>query len=155
MLSQLTTPRLASGLIIGLCLLSLIPLGATAQGTLTLSVNRNVGMAFGNYISGTFTLSGSGPDSIQNLTVYFNNDEVHFVDGNTVRWQFNTGNYPGGATNITLVGVDDVGQVSTTTARFVFISNSISTVLTIGILALASVLILVKYGSRLLQSKTK
>ncbi len=110
-------------------------------------------MAFGNYISGTFTLTGSGPDAVQNLTVFFNGDEVHFVNGNSVSWQFNTGNYPSGATNITLVGADDLGELYTANARFVFISGSLSTIITIGIIALISVLAIAKYGSRFLKSK--
>ena len=133
----------------------MVPSAVMGQGTLSLSVNRNVGIRFGNYLSGTFTLSGSGPENVQNLTVYFNGDEVHFVDGNTISWQFITGNYPGGATNITLVGIDDVGELYTASARFVFISGSISTMITIAILVLVIVLILVKYGSRFLRLRKK
>ncbi len=72
------------------------PLQVAGQGSLTLSLDRNVGMALGSIIQGTFTLRGSGPENVQNLTVYFNGDEVHFVTGNSIAWQFNTADYPGG-----------------------------------------------------------
>ena len=152
--SQLSRRKFVSGLMIGFYILAILP-SVTAQGTLTLSVSRNVGMAFGNYISGTFALTGSGPDSIQNLTVYFNGEEVHFVEGNTISWQFNTGNYPGGPTNITLVGIDDLGEMYTASTRFVFISGSLTTLIVIFIIVLVAILVLIKYGGKLLHLRTK
>ncbi len=77
-------------------LISCFPIQVAGQGSLTLVLDRNVGMALGSIIQGTFTLRGSGPESVQNLTVYFNGDEVHFVTGNSIAWQFNTADYPGG-----------------------------------------------------------
>jgi hypothetical protein len=55
-----------------------------------MSINRNVGIGLGGLIQGTFTLHGSGPEIVQNLTVYFNGNQVHFVTGNTITWQFDT-----------------------------------------------------------------
>jgi hypothetical protein len=66
-----------------------------------MSINRNVGIGLGGLIQGTFTLHGSGPEIVQNLTVYFNGNQVHFVTGNTITWQFDTANYASGSTNIT------------------------------------------------------
>ncbi len=120
------------------------------QGSLTLVLDRNVGMALGSLIQGAFTLRGSGPVSVQNLTVYFNGDEVHFVTGNSIAWQFNTADYPGGSTNITLFGVDDVGARYQATSQVTFIGGAVSNLITVGVIALVAVLILVKYGSRLL-----
>ena len=154
-LSQFGNQKLLLGFIIGICLFSISPPNITGQGTLSLSVNRNVGMAFGNYISGTFTLTGSGPAAVQNMTVYFNEDEVHFVDGNSISWQFNTGNFLGGGTNITLVGIDDVGELYTASRHYVFIPAYTSTIITIGIIALVSVLIIAKYGSRFFTLRKK
>jgi len=105
--------------------------------------------------SGTFTLHGSGPDTIQNLTVYFNDVEVHFVTGNTISWQFNTGNYEGGATNITLIGITDTSAPYITTHAVVFIGESLNTLIYIGIIGLVSVLFLAKYGSRLMGLRKK
>ena len=131
-------------------LISCLPIQVAGQGSLTLVLDRNVGMALGSIIQGTFTLRGSGPESVQNLTVYFNGDEVHFVTGNSIAWQFNTADYPGGSTNITLFGVDDVGARYYATSQVTFIGGVVSTVITIGVIALVAVVVLVKYGSRLL-----
>jgi hypothetical protein len=136
-------------LIVGV--VSVIPMNAAGQGSLTLSINRNVGMAFGPIIQGTFTLTGNGPEDVQNLTVYFNGDEVHFVIGNSIAWQFNTGDYPGGSTNITLFGVDNVGVRYTASRQVTFIGGIVSNVITFGIIALVVVLILAKYGPRLMK----
>jgi len=132
---------------------SIIPMNVAGQGSLTLSVDRNIGMAFGSFIQGTFTLRGSGPESIQNLTVYFNGDEVHFVTGNSVVWLFNTGDYPEGLTNITLFGVDDASAAYYASIQVTFIGSIVGNVITIGILALVTVLILAKYGPRLMSRR--
>ena len=120
------------------------------QGSLTLSLDRNVGIHIGSIVQGTFTLRGSGPEEVQNLTVYFNGDEVHFVTGNSIAWQFNTADYPGGSTNITLFGVDDVGATYLATRQVTFIGGVVSNAITFGVIALVAVLILTKYGSRLM-----
>jgi hypothetical protein len=107
-------------------------------------------MALGSIIQGTFTLRGSGPETVQNLTVYFNGDEVHFVTENSIAWQFNTADYPGGSTNITLFGVDDAGATYYAIRQVTFIGGAISNAITIGVIALVAVVILAKYGSRLM-----
>ena len=107
-------------------------------------------MALGNMIQGTFTLHGSGPSNILNLTVYFNGDQVQFVSGNSISWQFDTANYPSGSTNITLFGVDDIGGTHSTSQEVFFIGGIMSTLFTFGILAIVVVAILVKYGPKLM-----
>ena len=149
------TLRIVCILFVTVGLVSSLSLNVAGQDTLTFSVNRNIGMGFFSYISGTFTLHGSGPDTIQNLTVYFNDLEVHFVDGNTISWQFNTGNYEAGATNITLMGVDNVGDVHYASQQVVFIGEALNTLITIGILTLVSILVIVKYGPRIMKLRNK
>jgi len=153
--NQRKTLRIICILFVTVGLVSSLSLSVAAQDTLTFSVNRNVGIGFGSLISGTFTLHGSGPDTIQNLTVYFNDVEVHFVTGNTISWQFNTGNYEGGATNITLIGITDTSAPYITTHAVVFIGESLNTLIYIGIIGLVSVLFLAKYGSRLMGLRKK
>jgi hypothetical protein len=87
--------------------------------------------------------------------VYFNDVEVHFVTGNTISWQFNTGNYDGGATNITLIGIDNLGEVHSASQQVVFIGESLNTLITIGIIALVAVIILAKYGPRIMRLRNK
>jgi hypothetical protein len=120
-----------------------------AQNTLSLSLDRNIGMALGGFIQGAFTLRGSGPAEVQNLTVYFNGEQVHFVSGNTVNWQFDTANYPSGSTNITLFGLDDAGITYLADRQVFFIGGIMSTLITVGIIALVAVLIVVRYGPML------
>ncbi|MGY5858313.1 MAG: hypothetical protein RTU63_03010 [Candidatus Thorarchaeota archaeon] len=136
-------------------ILSVLPIIISAQDTLTFSLTRNFGTGLGGSISGTFTLHGSGPDTIQNLTVYFNDVEVHFVTGNTISWQFDTANYEGGTTNITLIGITESGESLTFSQTVNFIGESPSTVITIGIIALVSVLVLIKYGPMLMSKRNK
>ncbi|MDH4214241.1 MAG: hypothetical protein OEV85_10000 [Candidatus Thorarchaeota archaeon] len=147
--------RVALTILIGITLSSLIPMNVLAQDTLSLSINRSFGMAFGNYISGSFLLEGNGPDSIQNLTVYFNENEVHFVTGNSVSWLFNTGEYLGGPTNITLVGIDNLGVVHRTSTQVVFIAEGVGTLITGAIIVLVIILVAAKYGPRLLRLRKK
>ena len=140
-------------LVVGL--VAVIPMNAAGQGTLTLTLNRNVGMAFGSFIQGSFTLRGSGPENVQNLTVYFNGEDVHFVTGNSLLWVFNTGDYPSGATNITLFGVDDVGGTYYATRQVTFLGPAVVNVIIVVIFALVAVLLVAKYGPRLARSRKK
>jgi hypothetical protein len=138
-----------------MALLSSLSINVAGQDSLTFTINRNVGTALGNFISGTFTLRGSGPTSIQNLTVYFNDQQVHFVTGNTIAWQFNTANYEGGTTNVTLIGITDTGDTFEATKTVVVLGGEISNLLTIGILAFVVIVLLAKYGPRLIQLRNK
>jgi len=147
--------RIICILFVAFGLVSSLSINVSGQDTLTFSINRNVGMAFGNYISGTYILQGSGPTSIQNLTVYFNGEQVHFVTGNTISWLFDTANYEGGATNVTLIGITDTGILYDSTQTVVFIGGEIVNIITIGIIALVVVLILAKYGPRLIRLRNK
>ena len=137
------------GILLLVGLISCLPMQVTAQEPLTLSLDRNIGMALGPLIQGTFTLRGSGPEAVQNLTVYFNGDEVHFVAGNTIAWQFNTADYPSGATNITLFGVDDVGVSYTASRQVTFLGGAASNIFTIAVISLVVIAVLCKYGSRI------
>lgn len=142
-------------LLVTVGLVTMIPICAIGQGTLTLSIDRNVGMALGSLIQGSFTLRGSGPESVQNLTVYFNSEEVRFVTGNTIAWVFNTGNYPSGPMNITLFGVDDVGGTYSAARQVTFMGAGMVNIIVIVIGGLVVVSVLVKYGPRLARSRKK
>jgi hypothetical protein len=141
------------GILLVLGLVSSLPAQVAAQELLTMSFNRNVEMAIGSLIQGTFTLHGSGPEIVQNLTVYFNGGQVHFVTGNTITWQFDTANYPSGSMNITLFGVDDAGVTYVASEQVTFIGGVASNLLTFGIIAFVAVILIVKYGSRLIKSR--
>ncbi len=136
-------------------LVSCIPVQAAAQEALTLTLDRNIGTALGSLIQGSFTLRGSGPEAVQNLTVYFNGEQVHFVTGNTIAWHFDTGDYASGAMNITLFGVDDLGTTYTASRQVTFLGGAASNIFTIAILSLVVVVILAKYGPRIAGMRKK
>jgi hypothetical protein len=140
-------------LVVGL--ISCLPAQVTAQEPLTMSINRNVGIGIGGLIQGTFTLHGSGPAAVQNLTVYFNGDQVHFVTGNTITWQFDTANYASGSTNITLFGVDDTGVTYVASQQVTIIGGIVSTLLTFGIIAFVVIILVAKYGPMLMRKRQK
>ena len=100
----------------------------------------------GSTVQGTFTLHGSGPAEVQNLTVYFNGEQVHFVTGNTISWQFHTGNYPPGSTNITLFGVDDSGETYRASRDVFILSEALSAVVISVIMVFVVILVIVRYG---------
>ncbi|UCE11662.1 MAG: hypothetical protein JSW61_06960 [Candidatus Thorarchaeota archaeon] len=129
--------------------MSFTPVNISGQATLSLSLDRNVGMALGSIIQGVFTLRGSGPDTIVSLAVFFNGVEVHSVTGNSIAWQFDTAEYASGSTNITLVGWDSMNETSQTTLEVYFLGGIMSTIITVGIVGLVIVLIIVRYLPKL------
>lgn len=142
-------------LLITVGLIACGPMQAAAQNDLTLSLTRNFGLGFGSIIQGTFTLHGSGPEAVQNLTVYFNGEQVHFVTGNTIAWQFHTGDHPAGSTNITLFGIDDTGVTYTASTNVMFLSEVMGTAIFGIVVVIVAVLILVKYGPMLRKKKVR
>lgn len=140
---------LASLLLITAALFVGVPMQVSGQGTLSLSVDRNIGIGFGNIIQGTFTIRGSGPAEVQNLTVFFNGEQVHFVTGNTIAWQFNTGDYAPGSTNITLFGIDNSGGTYSASRDVFILSEAIAIVILGGVMVLVVILVIAKYGPML------
>jgi hypothetical protein len=140
-------------LIVSIVIFSGFPINATGQNTLSLSLDRNVGIGLGSLIQGTFTLHGSGPENITSLTVYFNGEDVHSVTSNSISWQFNTADYPSGSTNITLAGWDDQGTLYQRSTDVFFLGGMISNLITVGILGFVAILIILKYGPRLIKSR--
>ncbi|MHA1474429.1 MAG: hypothetical protein ACTSQ5_04510 [Promethearchaeota archaeon] len=98
---------------------------AQDEEILSLGIRKNVGTAFGDKIEGTFTISGSGPDSILNLTLFFNGTQVAFESDNQLSFRFDTKDYSLGLMNITLVGEDGEGMVYTVSISKEFISPAI------------------------------
>ncbi len=136
-------------------LIVVTPSYVVAQDTLTFSLLRNNGIGLGSTIQGTFTLNGVGPEAIIGLIVYFNGDVVQSVSGNTISWQFETGDYPAGETNITLYGWDNLGIDYVSTQTYSFMSDTMSSVFTFGIIALVVALVAIRYVPRLLGRSKK
>ncbi len=98
---------------------------AQDEEILSLGIKKNVGTAFGDKIEGDFTITGSGPDSILNLTLFFNGTQVAFESDNQLTFRFDTKDYSLGLMNITLVGEDSEGMVYTISISKEFISPAI------------------------------
>ena len=84
---------------------------AQNEEVLSLRISKNVGTAYGDKIGGDFTITGSGPDYILNLTLFFNGTQVKYESNNELKYRFNTKNYTLGLMNITLIGEDSEGTV--------------------------------------------
>ena len=89
----------------------IISSNAQDEEILSLGIRKNAGTAFGDKIEGTFTISGSGPDSILNLTLFFNGTQVAFESDNELSFRFDTKDYSLGLMIISLVGEDSDGMV--------------------------------------------
>ncbi len=138
-------PNFINGIVLlSLLVLSIVPI--SAQNTISVSLTRNFGMGFGGLIQGTFTLTASGSEEIQNLTVYFNGDEVYFTEGNSLSWQFVTDDYPSGSTNITIIGFDSSGTLYSGTTSATFLGTITTNLIIFGIFALVIILVIAKYG---------
>jgi hypothetical protein len=98
---------------------------AQDEDILSLGIRRNVGTGFGDKIEGDFTISGSGPVTILNLTLFFNGTKVAFESDNQLSFRFDTKDYSLGLMNITLVGEDSEGMVYTISIFKEFISPTI------------------------------
>ena len=128
---------------------SLLLAPVTAQNTVTIGLTRNMGIGLGGLIQGTFTLTASGSEEIQNLTVYFNGEEVYFSEGNSLAWQFNTDEYPSGTTNITVIGWDDLGTEYMGSYSTTFLGPLATNIIVFGIITIVIILVIVRYGPAL------
>jgi len=98
---------------------------AQDEEVLSLGIRKNVGTSFGDKIEGTFTISGSGPDSILNLTLHFNGTQVAFESDNQLTFRFDTKDYSLGIMYITLLGEDSEGIIYSKSISKEFISPEI------------------------------
>ena len=128
---------------------SLLVAPTTAQNTITIGLTRNFGIGIGGLIQGTFTLTASGSEDIQNLTVYFNSEEVYYSEGNSLSWQFITGDYPSGTTNITVIGLDNLGNEYTGNYNVTFLGPFETNLIIFGIFSLIVIILIVRFRSHL------
>ncbi|QEE15249.1 hypothetical protein DSAG12_01074 [Promethearchaeum syntrophicum] len=87
----------------------ILNINAQDEEVLFLEILRDDGAVIGDKIEGIFTINGSGPDFILNLTLLFNGVKVAFESDNHLIFQFYTKNYSLGLMNITLIGEDSEG----------------------------------------------
>ena len=118
---------------------------AQDEEVLSLGIRKNVGTGFGDKIEGDFTITGSGPDNILNLTLFFNGTQVAFENDNELTFRFNTNDYSLGLTNITLVGEDNEGLIYNKSIFKEFISPEIGN----WIIAIAIGIVIISVGIKL------
>ena len=124
---------------------------AQDEDVLSLGIRKNVGTAFGDKIEGDFTISGSGPEIILNLTLFFNGTQVAFESDNQLTFRFDTKDYSLGLMNITLVGEDSEGIVYSKSISKEFISPEIGN----WIIAIAIGITLISVGLKFVVSYLK
>jgi DNA-directed RNA polymerase subunit RPC12/RpoP len=69
---------------------------AQEEPALTLTMRRDFGFGMGSSIQGTFSLHASGPDDLQRVVFYMDDQILAEVNAPPFRHQFNTDNYPPG-----------------------------------------------------------
>jgi len=119
---------------------------AQDEEVLSLGIRKNVGTSFADKIEGDFTISGSGPETILNLTLLFNGTQVAFESDNQLSFRFDTKDYSMGLMNITLVGEDIEGRVYNKSIFKEFISPTIGN----WIIAIAIGITLISLGFKLI-----
>ena len=121
---------------------------AQDEEVLSLRISKNAGTAYGDKVEGDFTITGSGLESILNLTLFFNGTQVAYESDNELKFRFNTKDYSLGLMNITLIGEDSDGMVYEKSIFKEFISPAFGNwiMAIVGVIALISVgLILASY----------
>jgi hypothetical protein len=121
----------------------------TTQQQVDLNLKRTFGVAFGNYIQGTFTVVGSGSEDIDNLTLYFNGLEESFAEGNSISYKFKTKDYDPEELNITLIGYDSEGLKYSMSKIVKIMTPIVSILITLAIFILVIGAIAWKYGPRI------
>lgn len=123
--------------------------GSEPIDNLSFSLRRDLGISFGNYMQGTFTLTGEGSESIVKFTVFFNGQAVYTVSGNSFSWKFNTDDYQDGTIRILLKGEAIDGQEYQTSKSVEFLSSFTGIQITVIVLVAVALLIMIKYGRRI------
>ncbi len=114
-------------LLMALLIISPRCVSAQTDSELTISMLRNFGSALGGNISGTFTIRAKGPDKLDHVTFYLDNEPIGTVDSPPYNLKFNTSAYAEGTHTITAVGTttdDQELQSNSITRNFLTQSES-------------------------------
>ncbi len=123
-------------------------LDANAQESVSMDLNRNLGVDIGKNINGKFTLKCQGTEGIVRLKIYFNNEIVAEENSNSLKFTFKTENYPSGNTNITLKGWDANGTEFQTSKQYNFLKQWIEWAIIAGVAVVLIVYYFGKYQKR-------
>lgn len=107
-------PRLKNWVLLGVILIAVMAGVGTAvaqeSNTLSLSLNRDFGAAFGNNIQGTFSFRVSGPDNLRQVAFYIDDQIVGEDSEAPFRLQFRTNEFSLGVHTLYAIGITDDGQ---------------------------------------------
>jgi hypothetical protein len=128
----MTMKRLILPLLLVICLLAFSTLPAAAQEDqpgLRLSLRRDFGYGgFNNEIQGTFSVSASGPEDLQQVEFLIDGESMAVVTEAPFRYQFNTDWYGLGEHTLTAVGITRSGQsLESQPITAVFVSAEVGT----------------------------
>jgi len=138
--------------VMGVLLMAALAVSALAQEELGLSLrlSRDFGSGFGSRIQGTFSMRVDGPEDLERVEFYIDDQRMGEDATPPFRWQFRTNDYEPGIHRLSAVGYTGDGrELRSTTLTREFLSGSESGKLTIYLVAGLAVLIV---GGRLLSS---
>jgi len=122
--------------------------GAVSVYSLPFSLSRTNGYALGDDIAGQFVLSVNGPSNLTLVQVLFNGTVVHNETKGSFSWAFNTGSYPVGLVNITVIEHDSELNIYQSNQTWDFVppgtGNDIAIIAIVIAIVLVAVLIPVK-----------
>ena len=142
------THKLRIGMILwGVAVILFCPIGV-ATATVQISLRRDFGIDFFEWIQGQFTITGTGSGDIIELQLYFNDYLVKSVAGNSLSFSFSTDAYPPGRVNITLIAIcSDYSRAQQTIVKE-FMDPAVNIYLVVGVIIVVCVALYFKYGRR-------
>jgi hypothetical protein len=120
----------AGALFLAFCLLMsyfLNPVQAQDEPALTIRLSRDFGAAIGGRIEGTFSMHVSGPDTLERVVFYLDDERLGEDSETPFRLQFNTSSFSPGVHTLTVTGFTTDGQelsANTITATFMSAEES-------------------------------
>lgn len=140
-------------------LLLLVPVSAFAQqDSFSIRLTRDNGYGgLNNDIQGTFSIKTSGPDTLDSVNFYIDEELIGSLSSSPYNLQFHTGNYPDGSHRIYAVGVlADGSELISNEIVVVFISGEAAMQSTLKLVTpILALVALLTVGSSLLQASRK
>jgi ribosomal protein L32 len=106
-------PSLALMILLAFLAYSFFAFQVSAEPTVNLSINKNIGYNFGSDINGQFIVSAHVSNEVVRVEFYLNGTLQYNDTAAPFSWAFDTTNYALGTYNITAVAYDSSGQQAT------------------------------------------
>jgi hypothetical protein len=134
-------------------ILLIIPIhaiNATTQDKITYSFQRGWASENGNIISGDFTITANGDNSIVRMAILFNSTPEYSVNDNILKWTFQTADYPNGEYHIQIIGWSLTNESSSIEFTKFFVERGlIGILIPIGLfIAIGVLIVIVLYNQK-------